>query len=110
MKAIVTILFSLALVLSHLSAFASPGQVVCQGKNLCGCGSSCCVKVADTAPAPPAPVPVQNNSRAQLLAAFETVASIVLILPQSSAVVLVAPVSPAPADVPLFIRNCSYLI
>lgn len=110
-KAIVTILFSLALVLSHLPASASPVQQLCQSKTACGCGdSSCCVKPADSAPAPVAPVPVPDTSRTQLLAAFQAVAHFVLVQPEVVAPSTFLPAPPAPAAVPLYVRNCSYLI
>lgn len=111
MKAFVTILFSLALVLSHLPTFASPVKQLCQSEVACGCGdSTCCVKSADSAPAPAAPVPAPDNSRTQLIAAFQAVAHFVLVQPEAVAppAFLLAP--PAPAAIPLYVRNCSYLI
>ena len=111
MKAIVTILFSLALVLSHLPAFASPAKQLCQSATACGCGdSSCCVKSPDSAPAPVAPTPAPDNSRTQLLAAFQAVAHFVLVQPEVIAPTAFLPAPPAPAAVPLYVRNCSYLI
>ena len=111
MKAIVTILFSLALVLSHLPAFASPVKQLCQSETACGCGdSSCCMKSADSAPAPVAPAPTPDSSRTQLLAAFQVVAHFVLVQPEVATPNTFLAVSPAPAAVPLYVRNCSYLI
>lgn len=111
MKALVTILFSLALVLSHLPAFASPVKQLCQSETACGCGdSTCCVKSADSAPAPVAPAPTPDNSRTQLLAAFQTVAHFVLVQPEAVELSAFLPASPASAAVPLYVRNCSYLI
>lgn len=111
MKALVTILFSLALVLSHWSAFASPVQQLCQSEVACGCGNStCCVKSADSTPSPVAPVPTPDNSRTQLLAAFQAIAHFVLVQPEAVATPAVLPAPPAPAAVPLYVRNCSYLI
>ncbi len=111
MKAIVTILFSLALVLAHLPASASPVKQLCQSASACGCGnSSCCVKTADAVPAPVAPAPATDNSRTQLLAAFQAVARFVLIQSDSVAPLAFLPAPPAPAAVPLYVRNCSYLI
>ncbi len=111
MKAVVTIFFSLALVLSHLTGFASPTRQHCQNKSPCGCGNaSCCVKTSDTAPVPMVPVPAQDNSRSQLLAVFQTVAGFVLVQPKLSVLPTFLPAPPALADVPLFMRNCSYLI
>jgi len=110
-KAIVTILFSLALVLSHLPAFASPVKQLCQSKTACGCGdSACCVKSADSTPAPVAPAPTSDNSRTQLIAAFQAVALFVLVQPDDVAPSAFLPAAPAPAAVPLYVRNCSYLI
>lgn len=111
MKAIITILFSLALVLSHLPAFASPVKQLCQSVTPCGCGdSSCCMKSADSTPAPVAPAPTPDNSRTQLLAAFQAVAHFVLVQPEVIAPTAFLAVPPVPAAVPLYVRNCSYLI
>ena len=110
-KALVTILFSLALVLSHLPAFASPVKQLCKSATACGCGdSSCCVKSADSNPAPVAPAPTPDNSRTQLVAAFQAVAHFVLAQPEVVAPTPFLPAPPAPAAVPLYVRNCSYLI
>lgn len=110
-KALVTILFSLALVLSHLPAPASPVKQLCQSATTCGCGdSSCCVKSPDSAPAPVAPAPTPDNPRTQLLAAFQAVAHFVLVQPESVAPPAFVPAPPAPAAVPLYVRNCCYLI
>jgi hypothetical protein len=110
-KAIVTILFSLALVLSHLPAFASPAKQLCESATACACGdSTCCMKSPDSAPAPLAPAPAPDNSRTQLLAAFQTVAHFVLIQPESVATPHFLPAPHAAAAVPLYVRNCSYLI
>ena len=110
-KAIVTILFSLALVLSHLPAFASPVKQLCQSEVACGCGdSACCMKSADSTPAPVAPAPTPDNSRTQLLAAFQAVAHFVLVQPEVAPSHAFLVVPPAPAGVPLYVRNCSYLI
>lgn len=111
MKAIVTILFSLALVLSHLPAFASPIKQLCQSAAACGCGdSTCCMKSADSVPAPVAPAQAPDNSRTQLLATFQAVAHFVLVQPESVAPPAFLPAPPASAAVPLYVRNCSYLI
>lgn len=111
MKAIVTILFSLALVLSHLPASASPVKQLCQSEGACGCGNSaCCVKSADSTPSPVAPVPTPDSSRTQLLAAFQAVAHFVLVQPDSVVPADFLPAPPAPTAVPLYVRNCSYLI
>lgn len=111
MKAFVTILFSLALVLSHLPASASPVKQLCQSAVACGCGdSACCMKSADSAPAPVAPAPTPDNSRTQLLAAFQAVTHFVLAQPEVSAPAAFLPAPPASAAVPLYVRNCSYLI
>ena len=111
MTAIVTILFSLALVLSHLPAFASPVKQLCQSEVACGCGdSACCMKSADSAPAPVAPAPTPDNSRTQLLAAFQAVAHFVLVRPEVAVPPAFLPAPPSPAAVPLYMRNCCYLI
>lgn len=111
MKAFVTILFSLALVLSHLPAFASPVRQLCKNQASCHCDmAACCMKVAGNTPAPKAPAPAQDNSRVQLLAALQTVSSVLQVQPQPYSVASFVPSVPSPADVPLFIRNCSYLI
>jgi len=111
MKAIVTILFSLALVLSHLPAFASPVQQLCQAETTCGCGiSSCCVKSPDSAPAPVAPASTPDNSRTQLIAAFQAVVHFILVQPEVVVPSAFLPAAPAPATAPLYVRNCSYLI
>ena len=111
MKALVTILFSLALVLSHLPAFASPVTQLCQSEVGCGCGdSACCMKAADSAPAPVAPAPTPDNSRTQLLAAFQAVVHFVFLQPDVVAPSAFLPAPPALAAVPLYVRNCSYLI
>ncbi|MSU26574.1 MAG: hypothetical protein EXS27_01515 [Pedosphaera sp.] len=111
MKAIVTILFSLALVLSHLPAFASTTKQLCESATACACGdATCCMKSPDSAPAPLAPVPAPDNSRTQLLAAFQTVAHFVFIQPESVAPPPFLPAPPASAAVPLYVWNCSYLI
>ena len=111
MKAIVTILFSLALVLSHLPAFASPIKQLCQSATACGCGNTdCCMKSADSTPSPVAPAPTPDSSRTQLLAAFQAVAHFVLVQPEVAAPTHFLAVPPAPAAVPLYVRNCSYLI
>lgn len=110
MKAVVTILFSLALVLSHLTGFASPARQLCQAAKACGCGNtSCCVKTSDVTPAPLAPAPMPDNSRTQLLAAFQVVVQFVLVRPESVPSAFL-PASPTPAAVPLYVWNCSYLI
>lgn len=110
-KALVTILFSLALVLSHLPAFASPAKQLCQSETACGCGNSCCcVKSPESAPAPVAPAPTPDNSRTQLLAAFQAVAHFVLVQSEAAAPPAFLSAPPAPAAVPLYMRNCSYLI
>lgn len=111
MKALVTILFSLALVLSHLPTSASPAKQLCPNQTACGCGdSSCCMKPADSAPAPVAPAPTPDNSRTQLLAAFQAVAHFVFVQPAATTPGAFLPAPPAPAAVPLYVRNCSYLI
>lgn len=111
MKAVVTILFSLALVLSHLSVFASPVKQLCQNKTPCGCGdSSCCVKATDATPKPVTPAPAPDTSRTQLLAAFQAVAQFVPTQPAAAAATAFLPLTPAPAAIPLYVRNCSYLI
>ncbi len=111
-KAIVTIFFSLALVLSHLTAFASPVQLICQSGSACGCGASgCCMKQADSAPAPVAPASAPATSQTQqLLAAFQAIAQFVLIQPEAVVRSAFLPAPPVSADVPLYLRNCSYLI
>lgn len=111
MKALVTILFSLALVLSHLPASASSVKQHCQSQTPCGCAdSACCVKPVDSAPAPVAPAPTPDSSRTQLIAAFQAVAHFVLGQPEVAAPTAFLPTAPAPAAVPLYVRNCSYLI
>ena len=111
MKALVTILFSLALVLSHWPAFASPVKQLCQSVVSCECGNSCCcMKAADSAPAPVAPASAPDNSRTQLLAAFQAVAQFVLVQSVTVPPSAFLPAPPASAAVPLYVRNCSYLI
>ena len=106
-----TILFSLALVLSHLTAFASPVRQLCKNATPCGCGNaSCCVQASDASPVPVVPAPALDNAHTQLLAALQAVTSLVLAQLETSAPPPFFPILPAPADVPLFIRNCSYLI
>lgn len=110
-KALVTILFSLALVLSHWPAFASPVKQLCQSETACGCGdSACCVKSADPAPAPVAPLPSADNSRTQWVAVLQAVLHFVGTQPESVGPRAPLPAPPAPADVPLYVWNCSYLI
>lgn len=111
MKALVTILFSLALVLAHLPAFASPVRQLCESPTPCGCGdSSCCVTSPDSAPARVAPVPAADSSRTQLLAAFQAVSQIVLFRAAANPPPTFLPAPPAPVAVPLYVRNCSYII
>ncbi len=110
-KALATILFSLALVLSHLPAFASPAKQLCESATACGCGdSTCCMKSPDSAPAPVVPAPAPDNSRTQMLAAFQAVAHFVLVRLEAVPSPAFFPAPPAPAAVPLYVRNCSYLI
>ncbi|MBI5802679.1 MAG: hypothetical protein HZA92_18395 [Verrucomicrobia bacterium] len=111
MKAIVTILFSLALVLSHLPASASPVKQLCNLATACDCGNSnCCMKAAESAPAPVAPAPNPDSSRTQLVVAFQAVAHFFLAQPEANTSHAFLAVPPAPAAVPLYVRNCSYLI
>ena len=111
MKALVTILFSLALVLSHWPASASPAKQLCQSAVACGCGdSTCCMKAAESVPAPVAPVPAPDDSRTQLLTAYQAVAHFVRDQPEAVTSHYLRTVTPARADVPLYVRNCSYLI
>jgi hypothetical protein len=110
-KALVTILFSLALVLSHLPAFSSPVKQLCHSETPCGCGdSACCMTKSDSTPAPVAPASMPDNSRAQLIAAFQTVAHFVLVQSKPAETPAFLSTFPAPAAVPLYARHCSYLI
>ena len=110
-KAIVTILFSLALVLSHWPAFASPVKQLCQSEAACGCGdSACCVKSAGPAPAPVAPVPSPDNTRTQWAAVLQAVFHFACLQPESVISHASLPAPTAPAAVPLYVWNCSYLI
>ena len=110
-KAIVTILFSLALVLSHLPAFASPVKQHCQSEIPCGCGdSACCVKSAAPTPAPVAPIPTPDHSRTQWVAILQAVLQIVCFQTESVVPRAFLPAPPVPAAVPLYVWNCSYLI
>jgi hypothetical protein len=110
-KPLVTILFSLALVLSHWVGFASPAQRLCGAASACGCGDSgCCMASADSTPAPVVPAPAPETSRGQLLAALPLAVQFMVAHRAAPASELPFPALPAPADVPLFVRHCSYLI
>jgi len=110
-KPLVAILFSLALVLSHLAGFASPARQLCEAATACGCGDSgCCMAAADPTPAPVVPAPAPESPRGQLLAAPPLAARLVTPRPVAQASVAPFPALPAPADVPLFVRHCSYLL
>lgn len=110
-KALVTILFSLALVLSHWPASAASMRQLCQGAEPCGCGdSTCCMQNPGSETAPASPAPANESSRASILAAVQALGQWFL-APRSPVTLTphlpVLPVSPA---VPLFQRDCSYLI
>jgi hypothetical protein len=51
-----------------------------------------------------------DNSRAQLIAAFQTVAHFVLVQSEPAETPAFLSTFPAPAAVPLYARHCSYLI
>jgi hypothetical protein len=110
-KPLVTILFSLALVLSHWVGFASPARQLCEAATACGCGDSgCCMAAADTTPAPVIPAPAPESARGQLLAALPFTTQFMPLRPSAPVKDDIFPAMPAPADVPLFVRHCSYLI
>lgn len=110
-KAVVTILFSLALVLSHLSGFASPVVQFCKSPTPCGCcDSSCCISTSDTTPTPLLPAPASDNSRLQLVGIVQPTAALTSLSPAAAAHRQFCALAPVFAAVPTYLRNCIFLI
>jgi hypothetical protein len=110
-KAVVAILFSLALVLSHLNGFSSPVLQLCQSPTPCGCGdSSCCISTPDTSPTPLLPAPASDYSRLQLVAVVQPIVDFTSLKHELTLRPHFSAPAPVSSAVPAYLRNCVFLI
>ena len=110
-KAAVTIMLSLVLLLAQaLGASTVDRPANCVAANCCCADKSCCTPTSDAPQSPGAPLPAGGNVRVSLVAALPTVIAWLLPTPQPSVFNSVVALPPPAAAVPLYVRNCSYLI
>ena len=114
MKTVVTILFSLALLVAQTlsSAGTAVSDRVDSGLNqCCGCAAKCCVARSDV-PKPVSPLAPAANATQEVLQGLADILTVSLALPPVYPANSFSSVSPfsAGGSIPLYQRNCSYLI
>ena len=110
-KAVVTILLSLVLLLAQaLGASAVDRPASCVAADCCSGDKWCCAPASDAPQPPGAPLPTSGNYRVSLIAALPVLIASQLPVPKQSSLTPIVTIPPPAAAVPLYVRNCSYLI